>query len=243
MRNRPEEKPHLNSKPISKLTGFGVITLVLVLISTYMSLVSAPLEAIQGVHQKIFYIHVPLAFIAYASITVVFIASLLFLAKNDSKWDRLARISAEIGILSTTIVLFSGSLWGRPVWGAWWSWSDARLVTTLVMWLIYMGYLMLRSLSKSNSQTVKIASVIGVLGFINVPITYFSVYLWTYLHPLPTLQSSTERPESSILVPFLLSFLAYLAVILVIGIVRTNLEKDFDQLEILKKQVEGNRWE
>ena len=243
MNNRSDKKPHLNSPLVSKLTVFGAITLVLVLISTYMSLVSAPLEAVQGVHQKIFYIHVPLAFIAYASITVVFITSVLFLAKKDSKWDRIARVSAETGILSTTIVLLSGSLWGRPVWGAWWSWSDARLVTTLVMWLIYMGYLMLRSLSTSNSQTAKVASIIGVLGFINVPITYFSVYLWTYLHPLPTLQSSSERPESSILIPFLLSFIAYSAVILVIGIVRVNLEKDSDQLEVLKKQIEGKRWE
>ena len=102
---------------------------------------------------------------------------------------------------------------------------------------------MLRSLSTSNSQTAKVASIIGVLGFINVPITYFSVYLWTYLHPLPTLQSSSERPESSILIPFLLSFIAYSAVILVIGIVRVNLEKDSDQLEVLKKQIEGKRWE
>lgn len=225
----------------NKLTILGAIALIIILISTYMSLVAAPLEAVQGVHQKIFYIHVPMAFIAYASITVVFIASVLFLANKNPKWDRLARISAELGILTTTIVLISGSLWGRPVWGAWWSWSDARLVTTLVMWLIYMGYLMLRSLSISNSQTAKMASIIGILGFINVPITYFSVYLWTYLHPLPTLQSSSERPESSILIPFLLSFLAYSLVILVIGIVRTNIENNSDKLEILKRQIEGNR--
>ena len=221
---------------VNRFTIFGLVTFILVLIATYMSLVVAPLEAVQGVHQKIFYIHVPLAFIAYASITVVLIASIAFLTTKNPKWDRLARISAEIGILSTTIVLFSGSLWGRPVWGAWWSWSDARLVTTLVMWLIYMGYLMLRSLGGSNNQTAKVSSIIGILGFINVPITYFSVYLWTYLHPLPTLQSSTERPESSILMPFLWSFLAYSAVIILIGIVRNKIEKSSDELETLKKQ-------
>lgn len=221
---------------INRFTIFGAVTFILVLVATYMSLVVAPLEAVQGVHQKIFYIHVPLAFIAYASITVVFIASIAFLTTKNPKWDRLARTSAEIGIISTTIVLFSGSLWGRPVWGAWWSWSDARLVTTLVMWLIYMGYLMLRSLGESNNQTAKVSSIIGILGFVNVPITYFSVYLWTYLHPLPTLQSSTERPESSILMPFLWSFLAYSAVIILIGIVRNKIEKSSDELETLKKQ-------
>ena len=221
---------------VNRFTIFGAVTFILVLVATYMSLVVAPLEAVQGVHQKIFYIHVPLAFIAYASITVVFIASIAFLTTKNPKWDRLARTSAEIGIISTTIVLFSGSLWGRPVWGAWWSWSDARLVTTLVMWLIYMGYLMLRSLGESNNQTAKVSSIIGILGFVNVPITYFSVYLWTYLHPLPTLQSSTERPESSILMPFLWSFLAYSAVIILIGIVRNKIEKSSDELETLKKQ-------
>jgi heme exporter protein C len=161
----------------------------------------------------------------------------MYLWKRTAHWDQVARVSAEIGIITTTLVLISGSLWGRPVWGAWWSWSDARLVTTLVMWLIYMAYLMLRSLGGFSEQTAKLGSIIGILGFINVPITYFSVYLWTFLHPLPTLQSSDDRPENSILIPFLLSLFSYILFFLYIGYLRLQIERASDTLKNLKQRV------
>jgi heme exporter protein C len=216
---------------------FGFTSVFMLLLSSYLSLVSSPIEKTQGIHQKIFYLHVPLAFLAYLAITLVFISSIMYLWKRTAHWDQVARVSAEIGIITTTLVLISGSLWGRPVWGAWWSWSDARLVTTLVMWLIYMAYLMLRSLGGFSEQTAKLGSIIGILGFINVPITYFSVYLWTFLHPLPTLQSSDDRPENSILIPFLLSLFSYILFFLYIGYLRLQIERASDTLKNLKQRV------
>ena len=146
------------------------------LIALYLALVESPSERVQGIHQKIFYIHVPSALIAYISIGVVAFGSAMYLWKRTPHWDRLAYASAEIGVILTTLTLVTGSLWGRPVWGAWWNWSDARLVTTLVMWLVYVAYLMLRSLGDRGPGTSRAAAVIGILGAVNIPITYFSVY-------------------------------------------------------------------
>ena len=204
------------------------------LIALYLAIVESPSERVQGIHQKIFYIHVPSALVAYVSIGVVAVGSGMYLWKRTPKWDRLAIVSAELGVILTTLTLVTGSLWGRPVWGAWWNWSDARLVTTLVMWLVYVAYLMLRSLGERGPATSRAAAVLGLLGFVNVPITYFSVYLWTFLHPLPTLQSSTDRPESAILIPFLVGMAAFTLLYVYLMAMRMRLEESQHELDDLR---------
>src|SRR5262245_20306517 len=104
----------------------------------------APTERVQGDVQRIFYLHLPLACISYLAFFVVCVSSIAYLVRRELRWDRLARASAEIGVVFTTLMMIPGSLWARPIWGTWWSW-DARLTTTLVLWFIYVGYLMLRS--------------------------------------------------------------------------------------------------
>lgn len=222
--------------PIDLLGYAAMITMI---VGLYLALVVAPLERVQGVHQKIFYMHVPLAFLAYISITVVLVGSVMYLWRRGEKWDRLARTSAEIGVITTTLVLITGSLWGRPVWGAWWSWSDARLVTTLVMWLIYIGYLMLRSLGGPGPRISRLAAVVGILGSVNVPLTYFSVYLWTFLHPLPTLQSGDDRPASGIMIPFAVSMVAFVLLYVYLMAQRIRLEKSRDELAALRQEIES----
>ena len=219
---------------VSGLDLLGFAAFATMLIALYMAIVASPLERVQGVHQKIFYVHVPLALIAYVSIAVVAVGSVMYLWKRRDHWDRLAFAAAEIGVITTTLVLVTGSLWGRPVWGAWWSWSDARLVTTLVMWLVYIAYLMLRSLGGRTPGTARATAVIGILGFANVPLTYFSVYLWTFLHPLPTLQSSTDRPESAILLPFLVAMLAFTLLFAYLTALRMRLEESRADLDDLR---------
>ncbi len=224
----------LSDRRFSTIDIVGVAAFAVMLIALYLAIVESPSERVQGIHQKIFYIHVPSALVAYVSIGVVAVGSGMYLWKRTHKWDRLAIASAELGVILTTLTLVTGSLWGRPVWGAWWNWSDARLVTTLVMWLVYVAYLMLRSLGERGPATSRAAAVLGLLGFVNVPITYFSVYLWTFLHPLPTLQSSTDRPESAILVPFLVGMAAFTLLYVYLMAMRMRLEESQDELDDLR---------
>ncbi|MBI4236597.1 MAG: cytochrome c biogenesis protein CcsA [Chloroflexi bacterium] len=206
------------------------------LAALYLALVVAPLEAVQGVHQRIFYMHVPVAMMAYLAFVVVLVGSVLYLWKRDSKWDALAKSSAEIGVVATTLVLITGSLWGRPVWGAFWSWSDARLVTTLVLWLIYVAYLMLRSLGGPGPRIARFAAVLGILGFVDVPLTYVSVFLWTFLHPKPTLVPGGVVP-GPILAPFLVSLLAFTLLYVYLLTQRYRLERDREELAALRQRL------
>ncbi|HVX31434.1 MAG TPA: cytochrome c biogenesis protein CcsA, partial [Nitrolancea sp.] len=122
----------------------GLLAAVTMAIGLYLGLVWAPKDAIQGNAQRIFYIHVPMAWVAFLAFGVVFLAAVLYLWKRALIWDQIARSSAEIGLVFTTLVLVTGSFWGRPIWGTWWTW-DARLTTTLLLWFIFLGYFMIRA--------------------------------------------------------------------------------------------------
>lgn len=131
---------------------------------------------------RIIYVHVPSAWLAYLAFLVVCVASVAYLRSEGRRWDVLARASAEVGVVFATLTLITGSLWGRPVWGTWWTW-DARLTTTLILWFIYLSYLMLRSYVADERRASRYASVLGIVGFTAVPINYYSVTLWRTLHP------------------------------------------------------------
>ena len=135
-----------------------------------------------GQLQRIFYFHVPSAWVAYLSFGIVFLASIAYLKTSQRRWDLVAESAAEIGVLFTTLVLVTGPIWARPVWGTWWQW-DARLTSALVMWLTYIGYLFLRGLALDPARAGKTAAVLGIAGFVNVPIVHFSVQWWRTLHP------------------------------------------------------------
>src|SRR3712207_12457 len=157
-------------------------TLVAMTAALYAALIYAPTERLQGDVQRIFYFHLPLAWNAYLAFFVVFVASVAYLWRRDPRADALARASAEVGLVFMTLVLVTGSLWARPIWGTWWSW-DARLTTSLVLWFIYVGYLMLRSSVADEEQAARYAAVLGIIGFVDVPIIHQSVVWWRTLHP------------------------------------------------------------
>ncbi|MGH2725165.1 MAG: heme ABC transporter permease CcmC [Actinomycetota bacterium] len=146
-----------------------------------MSLVVAPPDAEQGEVQRLMYVHVPTAWLAYLAFAVVFVASIAYLRTNRSRWDRLAAASAEIGVLFTGLTIVLGSLWGKPVWGTWWTW-DPRLTTTAILLLIYLGYLAVRRLTESPPRRARWAAVVGIVGFVDVPIVHLSVVWWRSLH-------------------------------------------------------------
>lgn len=146
-----------------------------------LALVVVPPDANQGDVQRLMYVHVPAAWLAFASFGVVFVASVAYLRTGRTRWDRVAVSSAEIGVLFCALTIVLGSLWGRPVWGTWWTW-DPRLTTTAVLLLVYVGYLTLRRVADSPARRGQWSAVLGVVGFVDVPIVHMSVVWWRSLH-------------------------------------------------------------
>ena len=162
--------------------AFQILTYVLMLVALYAIFIYAPVEKTMGIVQKIFYIHVPAAFLAYLAFFITFIASIFYLYRKDSKWDTVAHCAVETGVIFCTIVLITGPIWAKPTWNVWWTW-DPRLTTTLILWFTYVAYLMLRRSVKEN-QRANLSAVFGIIGFINVPITFFSIRMWRTIHPV-----------------------------------------------------------
>ena len=164
---------------------FGVLTAVLLTYGLYEALIGAPTEQSMGEVQRIFYYHAPSAWTAFLLFTINFVASVVYLIRRSVKADIIALVTAEVGVVFCTVVLVTGPLWARPVWGIWWTW-DVRLTSTLVLWLIYVSYLMLRRFS-SSGQTPLMAAVLAVFGALDVPLVYFSIRFFRTQHPQPVI--------------------------------------------------------
>ncbi len=160
-----------------------VATAALLPVGAYLALVVAPVEAFQGEPYRILYVHVPSVVTAYVAFAITFVASALHLWKRQPRFDHLAAGSAEIGELFLTMVLITGPIWGKPVWGAWWTW-DARLTTALILWFIFGAYLMVRSWS--GSRGARAAAVIAIVGVLDIPLIHWSAVFLRTLHPRPT---------------------------------------------------------
>ncbi|MBI5788239.1 MAG: cytochrome c biogenesis protein CcsA [Candidatus Schekmanbacteria bacterium] len=161
----------------------GGLTFVMVLLSLWAIFIYVPTERVMGIVQKIFYYHVSLGFNTFLAFFIVFIYSILYLWKRDFYYDIVAHAAAEVGIVLCSLVLITGPIWAKPIWGTWWTW-DARLTTTLILWMIYIAYLMLRSAAGSDAQKARYAAVFGIVGFVDVPIVYFSIHWWRTIHPV-----------------------------------------------------------
>ncbi|HZP24901.1 MAG TPA: cytochrome c biogenesis protein CcsA [Terriglobales bacterium] len=171
---------------MKKLAPISIlVTVALLGITSYFALVVAPTEATMGDVQRIFYYHVSSGWVGMLCFFVNFVASILYLWKRSPASDALAAASAEVGVVFTGVLLLLGMLWARPVWGIWWTW-DARLTTTLVLWLIYVSYLVLRRFS-AGGQTQVLAAAFAVFGFVDVPIVYMSIRWFRTQHPAPVI--------------------------------------------------------
>ena len=157
-------------------------TVVLMGLVLYMVFMWVPTDANLGISQRIFYVHVPLGMIGLLAVVLVAFGSFMHLITRDGKWDSLAHAAAELGVLYATLILVTGSMWAKPAWGVWWTW-DAKLTTTLVLWFIYVGYLMLRAYGPGGSQGAVYASVDALIGIIVAPIIYLATVLWRTAHP------------------------------------------------------------
>ena len=182
----------------------GTLVGPVVVIALATALLGVPADATQGDVQRIMYIHVPSAWLAYLAFFVTMAAGLGYLVRRDPRLDRVAVSSAEIGVVFTGLAIATGAIWGRPTWGRWWDW-DPRLTTTAVLFLVYVGYLLLRSVVADPDRRARVAAVIGLVGFLNVPIVHFSVLWWRSLHQPPTV----IRPGDPSIDPLLLAQLLY----------------------------------
>ena len=180
-----------------------------------------PVEVRQGPAQKILYIHATAAFVAlYLAFVLMAIGSLMYLWLKDEKLDRVAESAAEVGLVFTTVVLITGPLWGKTIWGAWWTW-DARLTSTLFLWFIILAYLMLRGAVEDRARRARYAAVLGILAALLIPFIHLSVYLFRTLHPMPILlKPSTPSMPPEMRTTFLLAFVAF--TLLFVALIRTR---------------------
>ncbi len=176
----------------------GALSLIGMMVSIWMIFLYAPMDAIQGNPQRIFYFHVPMAWLGMLSFVIVAIGGIVYLVKKDEHWDWVARASAELGAFFITLALILGSIWGKTIWGTWWTW-DARLTTTLILWFIYIGYLMLRSYMGRSPASARAGAVMAIIGVIDLPIIYESVNWWRTLHPTAQVGVQGALPPSVVL--------------------------------------------
>ena len=181
----------------------------------------APTDALQGEVQRIFYLHVSSAIAAYGCFAVVLLGGIIYLRSGSLAADRLARAGALVGLVFTTVTLVMGMLWAKPIWGTFWAW-DARLTSTLVLWIIYAGYLLVRRLAEPGRQAARIAAVVGIFGFVDVPIVHFSVTWWRTQHPGPVIVNDALPPE--MLATFLFTMACTLALAAALIAIRYRIE-------------------
>ena len=170
---------------IARLSPPGWLAAGALAVAVLVGLVGVPADAAQGDVQRIMYVHVPSAWLAYLAFFVTLLAGSLYLARGDLAYDRVAVASAEIGLVLTALTIATGAIWGKVTWGRWWDW-DPRLTTTAILLVVYAGYLLVRQSIVDRRRRVRVAAIFGVVGFLNVPLVHFSVLWWRGLHQPPT---------------------------------------------------------
>jgi heme exporter protein C len=191
----------------------GILALIGLAWMLLWALVISPPDEVQGDNVRFFYLHVPAAFTAYIAFAVTALSSALYLWKRTRSltWDRIAACSAEIGVLMTGLMLATGMIWGKMSWGAYWRW-DARLTSTLLLFVMFIGYVALRGLDSSPAVRAKRCAVVGLIAFLDVPLVHYSVTWWRTLHQTPTLKLKGADMNGSMLFSFFLSMIAFVLV-------------------------------
>jgi heme exporter protein C len=206
-----------------RLAGAAVL---LMLVSGALIFFYAPEDYLQKEPQRIFYLHVSAAIAAFACFAVVLGASIAYLRTESARADRVGRAAALVGVVLTTVTLVMGMLYAKPIWGTFWTW-DARLTSTLVLWIVYAGYLLLRRLADPGRQVARLAAVVGIFGFVDVPIVYFSVTWWRTQHPGPVIVSNALPPQ--MLVTFLVTMACTLFLAGALVAIRYRIETLMDE--------------
>ena len=188
--------------------------------------------------QRIFYFHAPSGMVALIAFTVVFVANIAYLINRQPHWDWLAVSGAEVGIAFNTVVLITGPIWAKPAWGIWWAW-DARLTSTLVLWLLYISFLLLRNLMPDPDRRAMFSAIYGIFLFLDVPLVYFSIRIWRTQHPQPVILGGEKSGlEPTMRLVFWLCWLALMALMVILLRQRYKLEQARHEFEQLRLQAE-----
>lgn len=213
------------------------VSLALMVSALYMIFIYAPIEREMGIVQKIFYLMVPAGWLALLSFLIVLIGSILYLVKRESRWDALAFSAAETGIVFTTMTLIVGSTWARPVWGVWWVW-EPRLTATLVLWLIYLAYFLVRSFTAEESRAARFSAIVGIVGAVDVPIVILAIVVWRTQHPPPLIFQGGLAPE--MLQALMVSIAAFTVLYALLLVQRVKLRNDDTEITRLKGLLREN---
>jgi heme exporter protein C len=223
------------------LTILDIVTIVLLLIASYMVFFYAPMEAVMGNVQRVFYFHVAAGWVGMLGFLVAAITGGIYLRSGDRKWDLASLASVEIGMVFAFINVITGAIWARPIWNTWWTW-DPRLTTATIMLLIYAAYLLLRQGIEDPDRRARFGAVYAIVGFLSVPLTFFSARLFRTIHPVVI---GTNQPGATgafdmtplMLQTFLFSLLTFTFIFAVLLWHRIRVGKLADKVEQLKLKL------
>jgi heme exporter protein C len=224
---------------MAKRIILGTASVLLVIAAAYAAFYVAPEERTMGLIQRIFYFHAATAWAGGTAFFICFIGNLLYVWKREPSYDWLSVSSAEVGLACTTVVLITGPIWAHPVWGIWWTW-DARLTSTFVLWLLYVSYLLLRTLIEEPQRRALLSAVFGIFAFLDVPLVYGSIRWWRTQHPSPVImggQGSGLDPTMKKV--FFFSVLAMHVLVAFLIVERYALEKMKSKVDILRHEAEA----
>jgi heme exporter protein C len=222
-----------------KTIAGALMVFALIAVTAYLAFFYAPIERTMGVVQKIFYLHLPAAFTGFIAMGICFTANLLYIFQREAKWDWLGVSAAEVGLVFISVVLVTGPIWAHPVWGIWWTW-DARLTLTFVLWLLYIAYLLLRSMVEEPDRSALLSALFGVFAFVDVPLVYFSIRWWRTQHPQPVIMGGPGSGlEPRMRVAYLLVWGAFTGLMILLLRSRYRLEALRADVEALRREVEA----
>jgi heme exporter protein C len=224
---------------MTKRIILGVVAILLVIAAAYAAFFVAPEERTMGLLQRIFYFHASSAWAGMDAFFICFTANLLYIWKRDPKYDWLGVSSAEVGLVLTTVVLITGPIWAKPAWGIWWTW-DARLTSTFVLWLLYVSYLLLRTLIEEPDRRALLSALFGVFAYLDVPLVYGSIRWWRTQHPAPVIMGGPGSGlDPTMRKVFFFSVLAMHVLMIFLIVERSALEKMKSEVELLQREVEA----
>jgi heme exporter protein C len=221
-----------------KRAFLGAVVLLLVGAAAYASFFIAPTERTMGLIQRIFYFHAASAWAGMTAFSICFVANLLYVWRRQPSWDSLGVSAAEVGLAFITVVLITGPIWAKPAWGIYWTW-DARLTSTLVLWLLYLSYLLLRTLIEEPDRRALLSALFGIFAFLDVPIVFGAIRWWRTQHPAPVIMGGPGSGlEPTMRAVFFFSVLALHALMVFLLAERYGLEKLRTEMELLRREAE-----
>jgi heme exporter protein C len=221
---------HVSTLALTAVTTAGMLG------ALWMIFLYAPEEKVMGAVQRIFYFHVPAAIACFASVFVLLGASIAYLWRREAVWDAMALAAAEIGFVLCTIVLVTGPIWAKPAWGVWWTW-EARLTTTLILWLLLAACLMVRSYAENREQGARLAAVLGIVAALDVPIIHKAVEWWRGQHPQVFGPGKSEGLAPGMRETFLVSLIVFFLLYAVLMLLRTRLALLEDRARALAERA------